>query len=53
MFLDLHRYGLPLSIAVDQQSDLVLLLLGLLGIFLDHDGISCSIDTVHHAKVTQ
>lgn len=53
MFLDPHCDCLPLGISVDQQPDLVLLLLGLLGIFLDHDGISRSIDTVHHAEVTQ
>ena len=53
MLFDLSGDCLPLSIAVDQQADLVLLLLGLLGIFLDHDGVSCSIDTVYHAEVTQ
>lgn len=28
-------------------------MLGLLGIFFDHDGVSCSVDTVYHAEVTQ
>lgn len=53
VLLDLRSHTLPLRIAVDQQSYLVLFLLGLLGIFLNHYGISSSIDAVYHAKIAQ
>lgn len=52
MLLDLRGHTLPLGIAVDEQSDLVFYLLGLLGIFLDHDGVSSSVDTVYHVQIT-